>query len=366
MRVKVPFVYEAYVAPSKEADSHRAMVLAAADLDLREVAAGDMIEAMTYRTVSGSIRTVRAFDGGLFEVARDLSVPVKFRDSRAAEANYFRRHGYLGEADRRGRCMTEEMLSRFDFQVDSQDRAGALRAVEAGAGDHVVCEGRVWLRLPEPVLVVQSYDADGDPHLFHFLRAQGAPGRKGVFVSLRSADPRQNSDGIARAGAEEVFNVRELDRARRHAASLAEIYETHAHVSVEAESRRLSQPFVFRHDRSAAIRNAELAELADDHVDRFVAGAIRHAGADAIAAWIALRDAYEAATASPRAHRERMSVFEMDADRLRGVASRLRDFALAAGRDHLDALDLKDIARVVPRWIGTDPAPEPTGPAMRP
>jgi hypothetical protein len=359
MRAKVPYVYEAYVAPSREADSHRAMILAAAELDLPEVPPAEMREAMTYRTLAGPTRTLKTFGGFFFEAAFDLSHPARFRDARAGEANFNRRHGFLGTADRRGRCMTEESLGRFSFQVDSTDRERTLRDVAAHAGDHVVADGRVWIRVPEPVLAVQSYDVEAEPSLAHHLRAQGAPGKKGVFVSIKSADPRQNSDGIARMNSEAVFNIRELDRAKAYAGQIAPLFETTAHVSIEAETRRLLEPFLFRFDRRQAVLNAELAEIAEHHLDRFSAHEIRHASEEAIGRWVDLRRAYDAATSAPYSHRETLTPFQMDPAKMGGLVAPLKAFAEAA--PGLDKGEVRAVLQTLERW----PQPEEV-PAMRP
>jgi hypothetical protein len=361
MRAKVPYVYEAYVAPSQGADSHRALVLAEAELDLLDVSPAGMRDAMTYRTLSGRTRTLKTFSDGLFEAAFDISQPLRFRDNRAAEANFHRRHGFLGTPDRRGRCMTEASLGRFSFQVDSTDKERALRDVMAHVRDHVVADGQVWIRVPEPVLVVQAYDSETTAALSHYVRAQGAPSPRGVFLSVKSADPRQNSDGIAHMSPDGVFNVRDLDRARGYAAELAANYGTSAHVSIEAETRRLHEPFLFRFDRRQAILNRDLAETAGHHIDLFATYEARHAPEEAIALWLDLRRAYDAATAAPYSHRETLTPFEMDPDKLQAIAGPLKTFAEARIGHGLGEHDMLSIRRSLALW----PEPEaPLSPSM--
>ncbi len=357
MRLSVPYVYEAYVSSSEETDSHRALVLARTELDLREVDAAELREAMSYRAPSGQTRTVRALDGAFYEQAFDLSAPFRFKDSRAAEATFNRRLGFLGTPDRRGRIMVEESFSRYPFTIDSDDKDGVLRRIQGEAPLHVACDGKAWLRVPEPVLVAHVYDAEADPGLFHYLRAQGAPNRKGVFLAVRSFDTRQNSDGIARANPADVFNIRDLDRAKRQAAHLAELWDTQAHVSIEAETRRLQEPFLFGFDRRRAMMNAEISDLADRHIDRFARDDIRHAADDTVRAWLELRNAYDEATAAPLGIRERLTAFDMDPERLRTVADRLGHFALAARRGgHIEQADLKTVQGVIVQWPKPDPA----------
>jgi hypothetical protein len=358
MRLAVPFVYEAYVATSEEDDSHRALVLAKTELDLREASSAEMLPAASYRTASGRVRTLRSLDGGFYEEAYDVSVPLRFKDSRAAEATFHRRHGFLGTPDRRGRIMIEESFSRYPFTIDSDDKESVLRRIQGEAPLHVACDGRAWLRVPEPVLVTQVYDAEADPAQFHYLRAQGAPDRKGVFLSVRSFDPRQNSDGVARLDPSDVFNLRDLDRAKRHAGELAKLWDTRAHISVEAETRKLHQPFLFQFNQSRARLNAEMADLAERHIDRFARDDVRHAADDTVRLWLELRNAFDAATATGA--RDTLTPYDMDPAKLQFVAERLGVFALAARRGGLiEQAELKTVQGAIVRW----PKPDPSLPA---